>query len=376
MRWLLGCCLAVAACAADAPDPAAVRGLIDRAQAWLVSRAQPDGALAEGGVFPAGITALAAGALIAEPQALPADHPAVAGAIRYLAALRQPDGGVYVPTEGIGNYTTSVVLLFAAALPDRQREAFDVVGMQKYLFGLQNTDRASLGSGGIGYGADKPAGSEDLSNTAYAVQALRASGVPASDPRLQAALAFMQRCQDLKSVNDADWVQGSGGGAYGPQDAARSWESRASGGVPRFVPTGSMTYALISSYLVLDLKADDPRVQAAVGWVAANYGFEANPGMGAGREAQGLFHSHALAARALDLLGSATIALPDGRRADWRADLYATLSARAQPIALAGGTPGAMWMNREQRWGEGLPHLSTAYAIRALKAIARTTPRP
>lgn len=374
MRWLLCCCLAVAICAAEAPDPAALRTLIDRAQAWLVSRAQPDGSLAEGGIFPAGITALAAGALIAEPQALPADHPAIAGAIRYLAALRQPDGGVYQPTEGIGNYTTSVVLLFAAALPSPQREAFDIVGMQNYLFGLQNTDQASLGRGGMGYSADKPAGSEDLSNTAYAVQALRASGVPASDPRLQAALAFMQRCQDLKSVNSAAWVQGSGGGAYGPQDAARSWESRASGGVPRFVPTGSMTYALISSYLLLDLKPDDPRVRAAVDWVAANYGFEANPGMGAGREAQGLFHSHALAARALDLLGGGTITLPDGRRADWRADLFTTISARAQLVALPGGTQGAMWLNREQRWGEGLPHLCTAYALRALKAIARTAP--
>lgn len=374
MKIILASLLACAVGAADAPKPAEVAALIDEAQAWLVSRAQPDGAMAEGGVFTAGITALAAGALIGEPRALPADHAAIAGATRLLAALKQPDGGVYQPQEGIGNYTTSVVLLYASALPSPQRDAFDIVGMQKYLFGLQNGDPTSLGRGGIGYGADKPAGSEDLSNTAYAVQALRASGVPASDPRLQAALGFLQRCQDLKSVNGAAWVQDSGGGAYGPQDAARSWESRATGGVPRFVPSGSMTYALLSTYLVLDIRAGDPRVDAAVGWVAANYGFDANPGMGRGRELQGLFHSHALAARALDLLGSPTVKLPDGRSVDWRADLYAALAARVQRVDLPGGGHGAMWLNREQRWGEGLPHLCTAYALRALKAIARTTP--
>lgn len=374
MRALVAALLALGLAAAEPPPPAEVAGLIDRAQAWLASRAQPDGALTEGGVFTLGITGLAAGALVAEPRALPADHPAIAGAIRLLAAHRQPDGGIYQPDEGIGNYTTSVALLFAAALPSPQRDAFDITAMQNYLFGLQNGDAASPGRGGIGYGADKPAGSEDLSNTAYAVQALRASGVPASDPRLQAALGFLQRCQDLKSVNAAAWVQDSGGGAYGPQDAARSWESRASGGVPRHVPTGSMTYALISTYLMLDIRAGDPRVEAAVGWMAANYGFDGNPGMGAGRQLQGLFHSHALAGRALGLLGRDALELPDGRRADWRADLYAALAARAQGVDLADGTRGALWMNSEQRWGEGLPHLCTTYAIAALKAIARTGP--
>jgi len=366
-------CLAGAG-AAELPKREQVLALIDRTQAWLASRARPDGALAEGGVFTPGITALAAGALREEPHVLPADHPAISGAVRHLVALRQPDGGVYAPDEGIANYTTACVLRFVILLPDARDAGFDVPRMQDFILGRQNTDQASAGAGGIGYGPDKPAGSEDLSNTAYAIDALRASGMSPTDPRLQAALAFVQRCQDLKSANQSGWVGNTGGGVYGPSDAARSWENRSLGSVPRHVPTASMTYALISTYLLLDLKRDDPRVQAAVGWLAGNYGFDANPGLGAGRERQGLFHSQALAARALDLLAGGPITLPDGRQADWRADLFAAVSAKAREAKLADGTTGAYWLNDEQRWGEGIPHLCTTYALRALKAIARNLP--
>jgi squalene-hopene/tetraprenyl-beta-curcumene cyclase len=375
MRTLLLLACLTCAGTAELPSQTQVLTLIDRAQAWLASRAQPDGSLAEGGVFTPGITALVAGALAEEPQPLPATHPAIAGAIRHLAALRQTDGGVYAPDEGIANYTTACVLRFVVLLPDPLSLGFDVPKMQDFLLGRQNRDQASPGKGGIGYGPDKQAGSEDLSNTAYAIDALRASGMSPTDPRLQAALAFVQRCQDLKSANPSDWVGDSGGGVYGPQDAARSWENRSLGSVPRHVPTASMTYALISTYLLLDLKRDDPRVQAAVGWLARNYGFDANPGLGHGRERQGLFHSQALAARALDLLADQAITLPDGSTADWRADLFASVSARAHEVKLPDGTAAAYWLNDEQRWGEGIPHLCTAYAVRALKAIARNLPR-
>ncbi len=374
---LLVACVAGLA-AAELPRRAEVEALAAQTQAWLIAKSQADGSLAEGGTLTAGITAFAAGALVQPPQALPASHPAVAGALRYLGGLRHADGGYYDPKEGLGNYVTALTLEFVVRLNAADRPGFDVPAMQRYILGLQNTDPASLGSGGIGYNADKSAGAEDLSNTAYAVQSLRASGVPAADPRLQAALGFLQRCQDLSAVNHQPWVGQAGGapggGVYGPQDAARSWESRDTGGTPRFVPTASMTYALVSSYLALDLSADDPRVKAALGWLAANWGFEANPGLGAGREQQGIFHLQALAARTFDLLPATTITLADGRVVDWRADLYAAVAKRAQRMTLADGTPAAFWINEAPRWGEGIPHLSTAYALRALKTVARHLP--
>ncbi|MEK7415512.1 MAG: hypothetical protein AAB263_19585, partial [Planctomycetota bacterium] len=220
-------------------------------------------------------------------------------------------------------------------------------------------------------------GFEDLSNTGYAIQALRASGMPADAPQLKAAMSFLQRCQDLSSVNQQAWVGKSpvqGGAVYGPQEATRSWERGDDVAASRTIPTGSMTYQLLSSYLTLDLKADDPRVTAALGWVTANYGFDQNPGMGVGREQQGLFHAYALASTTFDLLHSTTLTLPDQRQVDWRADLWKAINSRSQEAKLPGGKTGAYWINDAQRWQEGTPILCTAYAIRGMKAILRNLP--
>jgi squalene-hopene/tetraprenyl-beta-curcumene cyclase len=356
--------------AAEVPTRAEVTALLDQAQAWSVAQTQPDGGLLPGKTFRLGITAFVAGALVTAPAV---DSPAITAAVAYVAKHRQPDGGVYDADEGLGCYGTSLALLLASRLPPAQAGAFDVPAMQRYLFGNQNTTAGSLGQGGIGYG-DQGKGFEDLSNTGYALQALRASGIPAQDERMQAALQFLQRCQDLSTVNSQPWVTNSGGGVYGPQDATRSWAKGDESQAPRYTPSGTMTYELLSSYLVLDLKADDPRVAAAVQWVTAHYGFDANPGLKPEQSLQGLFHSYALAGSAFELLAQAHLTLPAGQTVDWRADLFAALRQRAQMATLANGQSGAFWINSAARWGEGLPHLCTGYAIRSLKAIAKSLP--
>lgn len=373
-RLLATCCLAAAAWTADLPAPAAVDALIDQAQAWLAGQSRPDGSLVPGDTFTVGITAFAAAGLAAAPRGLPADAPILARAVAYVARFRQADGGVYDPNEGLGCYGTSLALLLAARLPDGGRPQLDAPAMQRYLLGLQNRDPTALGKGGIGYG-DKGEGFEDLSNTSYAILALRGSGYPASSPELQAALGFLQRCQDLKAVNRAAWAGDGGGGVYGPQEAARSWEKGDQSQASRWTSSGTMTYSLLSSYLALDLRPGDPRVDAAIGWLGANWGFDANPGMGPGREQQGLYHLHALAATAFDLLDAPTLTLPDGRQVDWRADLWLAVSTRARTQPLADGTTGAYWLNDAPRWAEGMPQLCTAYAVRALKAIRRSLGR-
>lgn len=347
------------------PTRTEVDRLIDQAQTWSLAQAQPDGPLLAAKTFRLGITAFAAVALASQPRAVPAAR--LAPAVRYITGFKQPDGGVYDPGEGLGVYGTSLALLLHARLPADARQTLDAEAMRRYLFGAQNTEPGTQGQGGIGYG-DKGAGFEDLSNTGYALQALRASGVSADDQRMQAALAFLERCQDLSTVNKAPWVGNSGGGVYGPQDAVRSWAKGDETQASRWTPSGTMTYELLSSYLVLDLKPGDPRVQAALGWMAKNYGFDANPGMGPGKERQGLFHSYALAGTTFDLLADAKLELPG----DWRADLYAALAKRAKRAP----TGGAFWVNDASRWGEGMPELCTAYAIRALKAVAKALPEP
>lgn len=365
---------ALAADPAAPPSKAEVEALLGKAQDWLLSQQQPDGAFMPGNKFVIGITAMSVEALATRPLALPASDPRLAKAIALLKANRQSDGGIYAKDEGLGNYGTSFTLLALAAAGD-QDDAL-IKGAQAFLYGAQNSDPGTVTDGGIGYGS-KGAGHEDLSNTATAVAALKASGVPSSDPHLVKALAFLERCQNLSSHNKLPWVSNDGGAVYSPEEskAEGSWDPKATTGAApkpgevKLASYGSMTYALISSYLALDLKPEDPRVAAALAWVKANYGFEANPGMRPGKELEGLLYYYAAMAKTFKLLDLKVIELKDGKNADWRADLFAAISKRAIPAKLADGRDGIMWMNSTTRWGEGIPQLGTVYLIKALKAI-------
>jgi squalene-hopene/tetraprenyl-beta-curcumene cyclase len=368
---------AVAADPAAPPAKAEVEALIAKAQDWLLSQQQPDGAFLPGKQFVVGITAMSVEALATKPLGLTASDPRIAKAIALLKANRQADGGIYAKDEGLGNYGTSFSLLALAAAGDRD-EAL-VKGAQEFLYGAQNSAAGTITDGGIGYGS-KGAGHEDLSNTATAVAALKASGVPSSDPHLAKALAFLERCQNLSSHNKLPWVTNDGGAVYSPEEskAEGSWNPKDAGsdGKPaadvKLASYGSMTYALISSYLALDLKPEDPRVAAALAWVKGNYGFEANPGMRPGKELEGLLYYYAAMAKTLSLLELKVIELKDGRKADWRADLFAAISKRAIPAKLADGREGLMWMNSTKRWAESMPQVGTVYLIKALKAIHAT----
>lgn len=360
--------------AAELPTKTEVEALISQGQEWLATQAQPNGAFIPGKRFTLGVTQLALEALASQPLGKPGTDPIIAKGLEFQATFKQADGGFY-EQDGTPNYTTSLALKVFTVT--KTGDAETIKRAQNFLLGVQNKTETSVAVGGIGYGSKGP-GHEDLSNTAFALEALRGSGLPASDPAMQSALKFLERCQNLSSVNKLPWVTNDGGAVYAPDEskAGGSWNPDA--GTPQeqtqLSSYGSMTYALISSYLTLDVKADDPRVQAALGWATRNYQFAANPGMPVGpdkngkeRSAQGLFYYFGTMAKTFDLLDVTTIDLADGKKADWRADLFAEIKAKAKPAA--GGT-GVFWVNEgNDRWGEGLPHLTTCYMIKALKRI-------
>jgi hypothetical protein len=387
--------VAVGLTAADATDKAAATSatpkcptsteatdMIDGAQRWLLAQQQDNGAFLPGAQFTLGITALTVHALCSPPVSMPGTDPRIVQAIAHIRTYQQPDGGFYRPDEGLGGYGTSLTLMaFTAAGindPETVRKA------QNYLFGIQNQDPASICVGGIGYGPEGP-GQEDLHNTATAIVALRASGVPAADPRLQQALRFVESCQNLShnvrapgGIEEKNapqrpqrpWVDGSGGGVYSPTEskAGGDWNPRPKAGEPqyRLHSYGSMTHALIESYLALEVPADDERVRAALGWIRANYSFDANPGMPDDTEGDGLFYFYGVAAKTFDLVRQVPFPLADNRTADWRADLFDALRRRAFH------TDGMIyWINPSPRWGEAIPHLVTAYSVQALKKLAR-----
>jgi squalene-hopene/tetraprenyl-beta-curcumene cyclase len=352
--------------AAAAPSEEELLEVIAPAQAWLLAQQDPEGSYAGGSV---GVTALITDALLGGLGGVPVDDPRVAKSIAWLVTHQQPSGAIFDPNEGVANYATALSLMAFAKAGGVDQTVIDRA--VAFLKSNQNLDENDINYGGIGYGSAGK-GQEDLSNTGFAIEALRASGVPPEDEALQRAMKFLQRCQNLSSVNDLPWAADDGGAVYAPH------ESKAQGSFHEGDPPigkvelrsyGSMTYALIKSYLYLNLSADDPRLAAALGWIRQNYQFEANPGLPAGREQEGLFYYYLVMAKSFKLLGQPTITI-DGQPRDWRADLFAEVKKRAQAVPMDDGTKGLIWINSARRWRENFPHVVNSYIITALKNMA------
>lgn len=304
--------------------------------------------------------------------------------LRWLLAGQHEDGTF---GDRVVNYTTCVVVgaLHRAGDPAAQPA---LAKAQKAILGFQNTEangyqKGDRDYGSIGYGNSQRG---DLSNLHFSLDALRQTGLPPDHEAFQKALVFLQRTQNLKSVNDfkgkvpdpdregvvLDATSGDdGGAAYYPGNSAAGYLVNPDGtSVPRSY--GSMTYSLLKSYTLAGLRGDDPRVQAAVKWIQANWTLAVNPGadpaLGEKVQYQGLFYYYMVLAQALDAakVGTVSISRKDDKGAvkveevDWRKALRLHLESIQQPD----GT----WINgKNERWMENLPLLCTCYAMAALE---------
>ena len=357
-----------------------------KAFAWLWSQ-QKDGTFPmkrgdQTFVDPA-LTAFGLLALQTKPKAdrSAEEQAAIDKGLRWLVANQNADGtfGQQLP-----NYTTCVVVAALARQEDPAAKAA-LVKAQKAILGFQNIEsggyqRSDRDYGSIGYGSSQRG---DLSNLHFSLEALRATGLPADHEAFAKALVFLQRTQNLKSVNDfsgkvpdpdkdgviLDATSGDdGGAAYYPGNSAAGYIVQPDGkSVPRSY--GSMTYALLKSYTLAGVKGDDPRVQAAVKWLQENWTLAVNPGADPKAEEktkyQGLYYYYMVLAQALTAAGIDKLKLPGSaggaaREIDWRKDLRAHLEGIQQPD----GT----WVNgKNSRWMEDSAFLCTCYAMTALE---------
>ena len=359
--WCAAALLLLAPSSACAADEAAVRAAIAKASAYLAEQGQAaDGSLsAQAG--PA-ITALAVTALV--KTGTPPDAAAVRRGIDYLLRFRQEDGGIHPSESAVANYETSIALVALAACNRDGRYDGEIKAAQAFVKGLQWDDGEGHGSsdpayGGAGYGRKKR---PDLSNTAFLVEALRELGAGADDPAIQRALVFVSRTQNLEGPHNTlpfPAKNPDGGFYYTP---AAGGESQAGatpeGGLRSY---GSMTYAGLKSMIFAGLTRDDPRVKAAIDWLAKRYTFAENPGLGDA----GLYYYFHTAAKALDALGEDSFTDASGTKHAWRSELADALLARQQP--------DGSWVNGNPRWMEGDPNLVTSYA---LLALAPCLPKP
>jgi squalene-hopene/tetraprenyl-beta-curcumene cyclase len=372
IRWTAALALALAAVPGD---PRETRlAAYEKGLDFLRSKAV-EGKWGPPGKADPGITALVASAFLERPGGVAEkDRALVDGAAAWLRGMQKPDGGIY--DQGNANYTTALAVQ-ALALHGSEADRAAVAKAAGFLRRMQFAeeggegrvvDRKDLRYGGVGYGSDPT--QPDLSNTQFALESLRAAGVPESDPAFQRALVFLRRSQNRKENEtegeSKEWkdkdgkvlVRASDGGAgYRPFDSKAGAFERPDGRL-EVRSYGSMTYALLKCYVYAGLKPSDPEVKDAQKWIRDHYTWEENPGFPDPKLAQqGLFYYYATAARTLEMLGED--AAGPGR--DWRADLAGKLLSLQKP--------GGEWTNPNDRWMEGLPEIATAFA---LKALART----
>ena len=330
---------------------------------WFKAKQSPDGSWSDPD-HPA-LTALVVHACITSPEYRGRRNKPefITRGLDFILKNAKENGGIY--KEALPNYNTSVCMMALMAANDPKYHSY-ILKARKYLVSQQSPE------GGVGYGAD---GKTDLSNTYMALEALKMTEILESDQYIEkgdkdaqrstlnwdAALKFVQSCQNLPGYNSEEWVSGDpenkGGFVYGP-GKSKAGEEKSAEGKSVLRSYGSMTYAGLLSMIYADLKKDDPRVRGAYDWIKRHFSLEENPGMGK----QGLYYNYHTMAKALTAYGQDYIATARGKKVDWRHALTQKL------IELQKGE--GYWINDNGRWWENEPILVTSYALMTLNLVA------
>lgn len=282
-------------------------------------------------------------------------------------------------TENL-NYTTCASVL-ALARAERPELKARLKRAQRYILAIQNTEGGNYQPsdrdyGSFGYGGDVRG---DLSNSQFAIEALKKTEIEADHEALAKAIIFLQRTQNLRKSNDFEgrtkdskgkWQRTTsgddGGSGYFPGNSPAGYIELPDGTkIPRSY--GSMTYALLKTYTLCGVEADDPRVVAAVGWIQKNWNVDINPGcdpkLPEKYKYQGLFYYYMVMAQALDTVGMESLQVGEGDKAvtiDWRKAL------RTKLASLQSKNGG--WLNAKNgRWWESSDLVCSTYAMLALE---------
>jgi len=337
-----------------------------------LSKNQQGGKFGFSGFPDPGITALALSAVMQTTSRLGEKQPDyVKKGLNYLKELQKDDGSIY--QHGLANYVTSVSIM---AFMDSGDPNYNPVieAARDFLVMIQADEGEGYSLeedpnyGGLGYGSDER---PDLSNTQMSLEALKASGLDGEHEAFQKAILFLQKCQNLSETNPTmvqvdpkkKIVSGNDGGGFYSPGASKANLEQIEEGIFVARSYGSMTYALLKSYLFAGLDPEDKRVKAAVNWIKKHYTLDENPGFSkkAGEDLgqQGIYYYYLTMARALNALQIDTLKVPGGVSHQWRPEL----KNKMLEIQRIDGS----WINdRSPRWFEGNPVLATAYALLVL----------
>ena len=318
--------------------------------------------------YPA-LTALVLRANIGSPDYTTSDqiNETIENGFDFIISKVQSDGGIY--GKGLASYNTSICLMALMQAKDSKFESI-ISGARKFLVNQQSDfdkkgECDNVFDGGIGYGSTWA--HSDLSNTHLAMEALYYAKKTFQSKETEemgldwdAALAFVSKCQNLKSSNNEEWVsdeeEDKGGFVYFP-GSSMAGDREMSDGKKVLRSYGSMSYAGLLSFIYAEMDRDDPRVKSVRNWLSKNYSVEENPGLGK----QGLYYYYHTMSKALSLSGIEVIKDENGNSHDWRKELALKL------INLQ--SPKGLWTNENGRWWEKDPILATSYALLSLERI-------
>jgi squalene-hopene/tetraprenyl-beta-curcumene cyclase len=277
-------------------------------------------------------------------------------AAKFVLSTQRKDGGFYVPKpgrggSGLGNYNTSVCLsaLFESSLAPMQA----ILNARTYIASSQLTGDDTM-AGGFGYDRLSRRRYADLSNTSYALDAMRRTqsaedfrpkNQKRADLNWDKAIEFVTNLQEKEGAR-------AGGAAYNERTPQGGSETNSSGRV-NLRAYGSMSYAAVLSMCHAKLTKADHRVKSALEYCRKYWTVEENPGMGN----QGLFYYYDILARALSAAGVEEFDC-NGKKINWKKEL----SKKIISLQKDDGS----WSNDNNRFWENDPVLATSFAILAL----------
>jgi hypothetical protein len=336
------------------------------AVSWLWSRQEADGGWHSHtyGLLRSGqaLTPFVLDALLQAPEEVyPQPRSQVDRALAFIRERTQANGALGLADRDIPDYPNYATALAVSAICRARREGWQaqMAPMIGYLRSQQFTEQNGwrpqervYGAWGMGGGRRTPpeTGHVDLSMTRYVLDALRAGGVPDSDPAFAAARIFVERCQNFDPGNPP----GADGGFFFSTTEADTNKAGQEG--DRYRSYGTTTADGILALLATGYALDDPRVLAAQRWLTARHRDTAVPGFvgeAYQRWPKGLaFYYSAASAEAFRALRSdAGNGVAEALRRTQRRD--------------------GSWANSENLVKEDDPLIATPFAVRALVAGAK-----
>lgn len=324
---------------------------IDKGAAFLLSRQSSEGYWSDR-QMPA-LTALPVWALSGvSDKRSPGASDAVRKGVKYVLSTQREDGGFYVPKpgrggSGLGNYNTAVCL--SALFESKICPSAPLLKAREYIASSQLTGDDTM-AGGFGYDKLSRRRYADLSNTSYALDAMRRtepleefrSGGKRVDLDWEKALEFVD---NLMKKDGPD----AGGAAYNNRTPQAGTVINSRNRV-HLRAYGSMTYAAVLSMCHAKLSREDPRVRDSLEYCKRNWSVDENPGMGN----QGLFYFYDIMARALSASGVDKVG-----QHDWKKELSEKLISLQKP--------DGSWYNDNNRFWESDPVLCTSFAMLVLQ---------